>query len=95
VVPAEDLWVVCECADDPVDEALEHGVEQPVAEVEEEGAGIAVLPLKSILSSNMRSRYLSWLARPSAQMAVRRCILNHNFFFWRNLVRGRGAPALH
>lgn len=35
--PAEDLGVVGEGADDPVDEALEHGVQQSVAEVEQEG----------------------------------------------------------
>ena len=36
LVPAEDLGIICKGPNDPVDKALEHGIQQAVAEVEQE-----------------------------------------------------------
>ena len=40
MVPAEDFGVICQGPNDPVDKALEHGVQQAVAEVEQEWPGV-------------------------------------------------------
>lgn len=45
-VPAEDLGVIGKRADDPVDEALEHGVQQALAEVEQEWTSVALAILE-------------------------------------------------
>ena len=48
-VPAENLGVINgEGADDPVDDGLEHGIQQSVAEVEHERPGVAVVAVLEI-----------------------------------------------